>query len=51
MTVSSPILETERLHLRMLEHRDFEEYTAIHTDPDVMRPKRRADVSIMHATR
>ena len=32
-----PTLETERLSLRMLEERDFEEYAAIHMDPDVTR--------------
>ena len=51
MTVSSPILETERLHLRMLEHRDFEEYTAIHTDPDVTRFTARAHLSRMETWR
>lgn len=32
-----PELETERLHLRMLEERDFEDYAEIHMDPDVTR--------------
>lgn len=31
------MLTTERLHLRMLEQSDFEEYAAIHTDPEVTR--------------
>ena len=32
-----PVLETERLLLRMLEESDFEEYAAIHADPEVTR--------------
>ena len=32
-----PTLTTDRLLLRMLEQSDFEEYAAIHTDPEVTR--------------
>ena len=45
MTVTYPTLETERLQLRMLEAHDFEEYAAIHTDPDVTRFTARAHLS------
>lgn len=37
-----PVLTTERLLLRMLEERDFEEYSAIHTDPEVTKFTARA---------
>lgn len=33
--LSAPVLTTERLELRMLQSRDFEQYAAIHTDPEV----------------
>jgi RimJ/RimL family protein N-acetyltransferase len=33
--LDAPSLTTERLHLRMLHVADFEEYAAIHTDPEV----------------
>ena len=39
-----PTLDTERLHLRVLEQRDFEQYTAIHQDPDVTRFTARAQL-------
>ena len=35
--MNAPVLETDRLILRMLEESDFEEYSAIHLDPDVTR--------------
>ena len=44
--IEAPILETPRLRLRMLQAEDFEEYAAIHTDPEVTRFTAR-----MHLTR
>jgi RimJ/RimL family protein N-acetyltransferase len=38
----APALTTERLHLRMLQESDFDEYSAIHRDPDVTRYTARA---------
>lgn len=35
--MTCPTLTTDRLLLRMLEQSDFEEYAAIHTDPEVTR--------------
>lgn len=35
--IEAPILTTERLLLRMLQHSDFEEYAAIHMDAEVTR--------------
>jgi RimJ/RimL family protein N-acetyltransferase len=35
--MNAPILNTERLRLRMLTVDDFDEYAAIHMDPDVTR--------------
>jgi RimJ/RimL family protein N-acetyltransferase len=35
--MTEPALTTERLYLRMLQERDFEEYAAIHADPEVTR--------------
>jgi RimJ/RimL family protein N-acetyltransferase len=35
--MQAPTLTTERLTLRMLQHSDFDEYAAIHSDPDVTR--------------
>ncbi|HEX8618409.1 MAG TPA: GNAT family N-acetyltransferase [Thermoanaerobaculia bacterium] len=32
-----PTLTTERLHIRMLRESDYEQYAAIHMDPDVTR--------------
>jgi RimJ/RimL family protein N-acetyltransferase len=37
-----PVLTTERLLLRMLEERDFDEYAAIHMDPEVTKFTARA---------
>lgn len=48
---SYPTLDTERLHLRMLEERDFEEYAAIHTDPDVTRFTVRTHLTRLEAWR
>ncbi len=35
--IDAPVLTTPRLKLRMLEERDFEEYSAIHMDPEITR--------------
>lgn len=35
--LTAPQLETERLVLRMLRQEDFEEYSAIHQDPEITR--------------
>lgn len=51
MTSRYPTLSTERLDLRMLEERDFEEYAAIHTDPDVTRFTARKHLSREEAWR
>jgi RimJ/RimL family protein N-acetyltransferase len=42
-----PTLTTNRLLLRMLEHSDFEEYAAIHTDAEVTRFTARAHLDRM----
>jgi RimJ/RimL family protein N-acetyltransferase len=42
--MDAPILTTERLTLRMLREDDFEEYSAIHLDPDVTRFTARAQL-------
>lgn len=47
----APELTTERLHLRMLLESDFEEYAAIHTDPEVTRFTARTHLSRMDAWR
>lgn len=46
-----PVLETERLYLRMLEERDFEEYSAIHVDADVTRFTMRKQMNRMETWR
>jgi RimJ/RimL family protein N-acetyltransferase len=46
-----PTLDTERLHLRMLEQRDFEEYAAIHMDPDITRFTMRREMNRMDCWR
>ncbi|HEX2061457.1 MAG TPA: GNAT family N-acetyltransferase [Thermoanaerobaculia bacterium] len=51
MINSVPVLTTERLVLRMLEQSDFEEYAAIHMDPDVTRYTVRTQLSRMDAWR
>jgi RimJ/RimL family protein N-acetyltransferase len=33
--ISAPVLTTSRLELRMLQQSDFEQYAAIHADPEV----------------
>jgi RimJ/RimL family protein N-acetyltransferase len=47
----APELTTERLRLRMLLESDFEEYAAIHTDPEVTRFTARTHLSRMDAWR
>jgi RimJ/RimL family protein N-acetyltransferase len=51
VSVSAPVLETERLFLRMLRESDFEEYAAIHTDADVTRFTARAHLDRMDSWR
>ena len=51
MTVTYPTLETERLQLRMLAADDFEQYAAIHMDPDVTRFTTRTHLSRMETWR
>jgi RimJ/RimL family protein N-acetyltransferase len=46
-----PILQTERLTLRMLQGSDFEEYAAIHTDPEVTRYTTRTHLDRIEAWR
>jgi RimJ/RimL family protein N-acetyltransferase len=43
--MTQPALTTERLYLRMLQESDFEEYAAIHMDPEVTRFTTRAQLS------
>jgi RimJ/RimL family protein N-acetyltransferase len=49
--VDAPVLETERLFLRMLRESDFEEYAAIHMDPEVTRFTARMQFDRMDAWR
>lgn len=49
--IDAPILTTPRLKLRMLEERDFEEYAAIHMDPEVTKFTARVEFSRMDAWR
>ncbi|HEV7765216.1 MAG TPA: GNAT family N-acetyltransferase [Thermoanaerobaculia bacterium] len=51
MTATYPVITTERLLLRMLEESDFEEYAAIHTDPEVTRFTARAHLDRMETWR
>lgn len=44
-TIEAPILLTARLRLRMLQASDFEEYAAMHADPEVTRFTARAPLS------
>jgi RimJ/RimL family protein N-acetyltransferase len=46
-----PALATERLNLRMLHAGDFEEYAAIHMDPEVTKFTVRAQLSRMESWR
>ncbi len=45
----APTLTTERLHLRMLQDSDFDEYAAIHMDPEVTRFTARKHLDRMEA--
>lgn len=49
--LEAPTLTTQRLVLRMLHERDFEEYAAIHADPEVTRYTARAEMSRSDAWR
>jgi RimJ/RimL family protein N-acetyltransferase len=51
VSVDAPVLETERLFLRMLRESDFEEYAAIHMDPEVTRFTARMQFDRMDAWR
>ena len=46
-----PVLTTERLELRMLHADDFEQYAAIHTDPEVTRFTTRTHLDRMESWR
>ena len=47
--MDAPILTTERLLLRMLQESDFEEYAAIHMDPDVTRFTARTQLDLFES--
>ncbi len=49
--MSYPTITTERLLLRMLEQSDFEDYAAIHTDPEVTRFTTRTHLDRMETWR
>jgi RimJ/RimL family protein N-acetyltransferase len=49
--MSAPILTTARLRLRMLTNDDFDQYAAIHTDPDVTRFTTRTEMNRMDSWR
>jgi RimJ/RimL family protein N-acetyltransferase len=49
--LEGPVLTTARLELRMLQERDFEEYAAIHTDPEVTKFTTRTHLDRMEAWR
>jgi RimJ/RimL family protein N-acetyltransferase len=49
--LSAPSLTTERLLLRMLTIHDFEEYAAIHTDPEVTKFTTRTHLDRMESWR
>ena len=49
--MNAPTLTTERLRLRMLRDEDFEEYAAIHMDPDITRFTARVQFTRMDAWR
>jgi RimJ/RimL family protein N-acetyltransferase len=51
VSMSAPVLETERLFLRMLRESDFEEYAAIHMDAEVTRFTARAHLDRMDSWR
>jgi RimJ/RimL family protein N-acetyltransferase len=50
-TIEAPILETERLRLRMLQAEDFDQYAVIHMGPEVTRFTSRAQLSRADAFR
>jgi len=47
--MDAPILTTERLLLRMLQESDFEQYAAIHMDPDVTRFTARTQLDLFES--
>jgi RimJ/RimL family protein N-acetyltransferase len=47
--MDAPILTTERLLLRMLQDSDFEQYAAIHMDPDVTRFTARVQLDLFES--
>ena len=49
--MNAPVLTTERLRLRLLTNDDFEEYAAIHMDPDITRYTARFNMNRMDAWR
>lgn len=49
--MNAPILTTERLRLRMFVDEDFDQYAAIHMDPDVTRFTARVQFTRMDAWR
>lgn len=49
--MDAPILTTERLTLRMLAESDFEEYSAIHLDPEVTRFTARVQFDLLDTWR
>jgi RimJ/RimL family protein N-acetyltransferase len=49
--MNEPVLTTPRLRLRMLQETDFEQYAAIHEDPDVTRFTTRSVLNRMDAWR
>ena len=49
--MNAPTLTTERLRLRMLRDEDFDEYAAIHMDPDITRFTARVQFTRMDAWR
>ena len=49
--MNAPILTTDRLRLRMLTNEDFDQYAAIHTDPEVTRFTTRTHMTRMEAWR
>ncbi len=49
--MNTPVLTTDRLRLRMLQDADFEQYAAMHMDPEVTRFTVRAQLDRMEAWR
>jgi RimJ/RimL family protein N-acetyltransferase len=49
--MNAPVLTTERLRLRMLGNDDFDQYAAIHMDPDITRYTARVEYTRMDCWR